>query len=196
MCNRGAVMDIVFMSEHGPVSLCASTLAKRWHWSRKRVRALLFLLQQKGLLTPPQGTKRAQSWTVDPEPFRLLRANQGTKQGTKRAQKLGTKKSKKNNSDVEFLPDFPASLANDACKRAFLDWLSYRKKIGKPYKDSNSYLKILKTFEPLGAERFCAAVEFSISQGYQGLFEPKGNGKQKPTTQQRLQELFDWANEE
>ena len=72
---------------------------------------------------------------------------------------------------------FPPSLDTQEAHEAWTRWLVYKKTIGKPYKSADSQEAQLRRQEKLGATRFIAAVEFSIAQNYQGIFEENQNGK-------------------
>lgn len=66
---------------------------------------------------------------------------------------------------------FPKSLDTDRCKKAWAHWITYKKKIGKPYKTIMSENQMLKRWEQAGATRFCNAIEYSVANGYLGIFE-------------------------
>jgi hypothetical protein len=99
-------------------------------------------------------------------------------------------------------PDFleqiilPPSLDNDTGKDALKDWLDYKRERRETYKSAKGILALLTHYAPLGAGRFRAAVNHSMSQNYAGCFEPKGsapnsfrNGKQS------LSEKLDLINQ-
>jgi len=68
-----------------------------------------------------------------------------------------------------------ANLSPD--RAASLDlWLQHKKEIGKSYKSTGLKSLIKKWADKSDAE-FRAAVESSSSNGYEGLFEPKNNGR-------------------
>jgi len=80
---------------------------------------------------------------------------------------------------------FPDGLDTPDTRAAIAEWLDYRRHSGKPYKQpARQIAKLLKQFQT--AEAFCAAVEHSIAQGYQGCFPPGGkHATPKPSPAQR-----------
>lgn len=71
---------------------------------------------------------------------------------------------------------FPDALDTLKCRAVWREWLAYKSDIKKPYKSTRSQTAQLTRQSKLGADRFCQAVEYSIAQGYQGIFE-ETNGK-------------------
>jgi hypothetical protein len=72
--------------------------------------------------------------------------------------------------------DWPPSLDCDEARAAFAKWLGHRREIRKPLK-LLSQQALLDKWASNGAERFAAAVDHSIAQGWQGLFEPNTAGR-------------------
>ncbi len=190
----------LYLRQIGPIT--ERELSRRWAWSRSKVRRFLKLLESRGIAKKDQKKDQEKDhpgstfWTLNFQELQQVATKPDENEGQKKTRKKTTKKTTSKTAKIEVLPDFPASLASEACKQAFLDWISYRRKIGKSYKDPNSYKKIVEQFAPLGEARFLAAIQHSIAMGYQGLYEPKTTKSAKPTTEQKLQELFNWANEE
>ena len=69
-------------------------------------------------------------------------------------------------------PDLPDVLNNDAFLAAWADWVRHRSEIRKPLKPT-TIRQQLKKLAAMGTLRAVAAIEHSIANGYQGLFEPK-----------------------
>ena len=67
---------------------------------------------------------------------------------------------------------FPPELDFDECRAAWSEWIAYRRESKKPLKVV-SQQKQLKQWADRGSARFVAAINHSIAQGYQGLYEPK-----------------------
>ena len=82
--------------------------------------------------------------------------------------------------------DFPDSLNTAAARSSLDDWLEHKRAIGKPYKSAKSILLLLKLWTKTGPAAFVDAVEFSIAQGYQGLFGPSGGGRAAVANPARL----------
>lgn len=76
-------------------------------------------------------------------------------------------------------PDFllPKGFDSDSVKSAVLDWIEYRKQIKKPLKPL-SIVKLIAKWKDIGDSRFVAAVNHSIANSWQGLFEPGGGNDQ------------------
>jgi len=69
-------------------------------------------------------------------------------------------------------PDLPDVLNNEVFLAAWADWVRHRSEIRKPLKPT-TIKQQLKKLAAMGVARAVAAIEHSIANGYQGLFEPK-----------------------
>ena len=72
----------------------------------------------------------------------------------------------------------PPELDNDAARKALDEFREHRRQMKKPL-TAMAESKLLKDWSAKGAGRFVAAVDRSIAQGWQGLFE--ANTKAEPT---------------
>lgn len=93
---------------------------------------------------------------------------------------------------------FPKAFDNDIGRNMIRAWLEHKKNIGKRYKSATAVNLLLKQWAEKGSvENFQQAVEFSISQNYQGIFTASkttngDNGETKLTVgQQKLKDLFE-----
>ncbi len=68
----------------------------------------------------------------------------------------------------------PESLDTPEGRKALADWIAYRKE-RKPALKSKSIEALVKKWAKDGSAVFAAAVEHSISNGWQGLFAPKAS---------------------
>jgi hypothetical protein len=73
-------------------------------------------------------------------------------------------------SMVSFSPAMALSMA---------DWLKHREEIGKPMTDK-AFELLVKKIKQMGDTRAIAAINHSITNGWQGLFEPSQAHKVKP----------------
>jgi hypothetical protein len=80
------------------------------------------------------------------------------------------KRQKEPDPDTGAMP-FPPALDTPACRQAAAEWVVHRRGKKEPVTELQLE-KTLKRFEPLGAARFVAAIDFTISNGWQGLREP------------------------
>lgn len=92
-------------------------------------------------------------------------------------------------SDNSSPTQLPESFNSYGVAEALNSWIDYRKEIKRPLVAS-SISAIVKTWAPLGELRFCAAVEFTISKGWQGLREDDrlpmaGNGTPRDFIERR-----------
>lgn len=78
---------------------------------------------------------------------------------------------------------FPDELDGRHARTAFSEWLEHRKQLRKPLKPL-AQDKLLKQWSGKGAERFVAAVDHSIANGWQGLFEPDNRDSRAQSTSQ------------
>ena len=84
--------------------------------------------------------------------------------------------SKKTHSDTPF-PDLPFDLDSEAFEQTWTEYRQHRKEIKKPM-TATSEQKALKKCLALGEARAIAAIEHSIANGWQGIFEDKGGNGQ------------------
>ena len=75
--------------------------------------------------------------------------------------------------DVTFPPGFDSDDVRGDVER----WLQHRRRIRKAYKSAEAVGALLKQWEARGPTAFRAAVEHSIANEYQGLFEGGTNGR-------------------
>jgi hypothetical protein len=83
-------------------------------------------------------------------------------------------------SDFDWDRDCPPSLNTPGVRDAYGDFCEYRRerKLGQ-WKPTTIRTNLAK-FEPFGPAAFVAAVEDSISNGWQGVFPPKGTARGSP----------------
>lgn len=75
------------------------------------------------------------------------------------------------------LPDLPASLITPAFTRAWGDWLTYRRERKLAAYKATTLKRQLAALEAWGEAAAVAAIDASIRNNWQGIFEPKaGNG--------------------
>lgn len=92
-------------------------------------------------------------------------------------------KPKRRAAAVVFVPEIlPTGFDTADVRIALENFLTYRVKIGKPYKTQDSVESLVKKWSRAGPESFTSAVETTIANGWQGLIEPNGklNGKSSP----------------
>lgn len=77
----------------------------------------------------------------------------------------------------------PSELDGEEFRVAWAEWLQYRRQ-RKPKLSAYTEIGVKKQFKALatlGKERAIAAIDFSIAQNYQGIFEPRQNGNGRPS---------------
>lgn len=111
---------------------------------------------------------------VAPEGRTVLRPNK-----TKEKKTALNKTSSVGPDDVTW----PTELDTPECRESLRLWLAYKREIKKPYKSRVSVETLLRRLAANGADRFRDAIEHSIAQGYQGIYESdlrsKANGQRK-----------------
>lgn len=81
-----------------------------------------------------------------------------------------------------FVPEetkLPPELDNDTFRPVWGEWCKFRRERGQSLKPT-TVARQLKFLASIGLQRAVAAMENSITNGYQGLFEPKANGQTAP----------------
>ncbi len=63
----------------------------------------------------------------------------------------------------------------DEFKAAWAGWVANRKEIGKPMTERAAKMQLAK-LKDIGHDRAISAIEHSIANGWQGIFEPSGRG--------------------
>jgi len=86
--------------------------------------------------------------------------------------KLPTKLPTKKPTKTTELPDFPAPLNNGIFAKAWEDWVTHRKQIKKKLTPL-AVKKQMKALAEMGEQRAVRAIEYSIANGWTGIFEPK-----------------------
>lgn len=75
-------------------------------------------------------------------------------------------------------PIIPPSLDTKEFRKAWDLWMKHRTEIKKPLKPTTIHLQI-KKLEEMGVERAIRALQHSIENGWQGIFEPKPDGNSR-----------------
>ena len=83
--------------------------------------------------------------------------------------------------------ELPESLQGEGFRVAWQDWCSHRAEIKKNL-TLTSTEKHLKVLGEMGLQRAVAAIENSIANGWQGIFEPKGPFNSDTDTARRISE--------
>lgn len=179
----------------GGVWPSAETVAAKTGYSSRQVRSITHDLEQAGLLVPDgRGPKGTNKWRIDldavgGEKFSGVKSFQGEKfsgQGVKSFQVRGEKISPDpviNQSIEPVIMDYaptlkgqgiplPAYMATETLTDAWLRWQVYHEERGKPITRSTA-LKQFQEFYQWGPEKAVEAIDYSISQGYAGLYQPK-----------------------
>lgn len=96
----------------------------------------------------------------------------------------------KNNTEL----DFPHELDSEECRQAVAKFVEHRKAIKKPIKTLNSLQTMLKKWASIGEKQLIQAIETSIENEWQGVFEPNGRDPTTPKlsiVQQKTKALFE-----
>jgi len=72
--------------------------------------------------------------------------------------------------------DLPPSLESPEFRAAWADWMRHRMEIKKPYKPLGVE-KLVEQLAAMGAVRSIAAINYSIANQWQGVFEPKSSDR-------------------
>lgn len=100
-----------------------------------------------------------------------------------------TNRTSKNQEPVQIPPE----LDTDAGRKALDEWRTYRREIKKKL-NRRSEQKLLAEWSSKGADRFAKAVDHSIANGWQGLFEP--NNKTNQPKEEMHSGIRAWLSEE
>jgi hypothetical protein len=74
--------------------------------------------------------------------------------------------------------ELPEGLRTDAFTEVWLQWIDHRREKRKPLTPT-AVSRQLAGLAKLGSTRAVAKVDYSIQQGYEGLYDPPANGKSK-----------------
>ena len=103
------------------------------------------------------------------------------------------KKSKEGTSKNQEPVQIPPELDTDAGRKALDEWRTYRRQIKKKL-NRLSEEKLLAEWSSKGSDRFAKAVDHSIANGWQGLFEP--NSKRNQPQAEMHSGIQAWLSEE
>jgi hypothetical protein len=144
-----------------------STWAGRWHWSKAKVRRFLRVAQEANMIRLENVTKTTRITICNYETYNGDRNDDETIMKRKR-NALGTqtrrirRKEHKNKIEADFdSPQFQA---------AWEEWQQHRKEKKKPLTPT-AREKQIKKLNEMGEARAIAAIEYSIRQGWQGIYE-------------------------
>lgn len=76
----------------------------------------------------------------------------------------------------------PERIDTPEVRQAISDWLDYKTKNGKPYKDAAFLGRKVAEYAAGGPAAFVAAVNSSIGSNYDGIYPAKGNNGSPPTS--------------
>jgi len=82
------------------------------------------------------------------------------------------KEPQRRSREIPAAMSFPENLSTPAFRETWIDWTQHRKEIRKPLTPA-SIRKQLNTLAAMGEPRAIAAINHSIANGWQGIFEPK-----------------------
>ena len=85
----------------------------------------------------------------------------------------------KNEEEIEI----PEKLRTEKFAQVFLEWIEHRSQIGHRLTETAAE-KQMKQLATWGQERAIVAIEHSIASGWQGIFEPKTNGRHESAPRQ------------
>lgn len=93
--------------------------------------------------------------------------------------------------------DLPPGMDDYRVHAALEEWITYRRKSGKPYRDKAYVAKTLAEYADEPPDVFVAAVNYSIGQGYQGLFRAGEKRNGQPSKRPQLSaNAFDLVEKE
>lgn len=182
--------------ERGWIVASERFLSLRWKWSRTKVRDFLALLQQAKMVTlkKDQGISiitlcNFEQYNVRFDEEKPQKDQEKTAKEPGRNQE-GTKENKVNKENKEkeetptpFPEPDPTVIPNELQTVDFWTtwqrWMEARRGMGKKPKNWNVlFCEQLDWLRQFGASVATEIIKSSIRNGYQGLFEPKTNGKQ------------------
>ena len=174
----------------GTCHITTRQLMLKWQWPRSKVSRFLHKLVRDdiGTLTgTPSGTLFGILKYVEyQDSFRNVKRKTGHKRDTNRDDieppitTITTKQPKQVDPPTPLI--FPDHLDNEKAKLSWGEWISYKKDIKLPYQSLTSEQKQLNQKRWKTSDQFCAAIEYSIAQGYKGIYEDRNNGAgRKPT---------------
>lgn len=71
--------------------------------------------------------------------------------------------------------ELPACMERSDVRLALGDWLEHKRSMRKPYRSEKAVMKLVRQWEVRGADAFVSAVNHSIAQNYQGIYEAPGD---------------------
>lgn len=114
--------------------------------------------------------------------------NRIEKKGKEDNTKEVNKKKKVSVMEFAYEVELPFLINSPNAKRAWMEWLNYRREIKKPYRSKKSVSSQLEAFN--NSAQFITAIETSIRQGWQGLFPENNHKPQKKTNYDYYKEAY------
>jgi hypothetical protein len=157
-----------------------SNWAKQWSCSKDTVRNFFKLLEKDSmiLLESLQKTTRLTVCNYDNYQTNLhAEQTQGKRCPNDTSTQTIMNKNEKNVKN-DNNPIIPLNLFNNEFKPLIDRFISYRKEIKKPLKSSQSIELLIENLEKYSGgdlQKATEIIDYSISNGYQGIFEPKEN---------------------
>jgi len=112
--------------------------------------------------------------TTNEQPADNKRTTSGHNRRSKEGKKCRGEEKTDGSGDDPNSNQIPDQLNTEQFLQAWSDWLTHRTQKKKPLTELQAKKKLAELAE-MGSERATAAINHSIGQGWQGIFEPKAN---------------------
>lgn len=189
-CKRMAWLDLISQCEwkgeqRGSTCVTMSFLARRWHWTESKVRRFLKRLQADGMIDAQATNDRTK---IDVRKYyeyqRVIDARE-TDPTDDRSETDGltddninkglNNKKKTTKGSKDPLDGLKFAIAfNEQAKQALLEWIAYRKEIGKPIKSARTIKSLVNEYANR-QHQFIEAVNWTMFKGWQGLADKPAN---------------------
>lgn len=164
--------------ERGSFVTSQPKLAKRWGWSRSRVQRFLDTLESEQRIEQLANSRRTKIRITNYEQYQefspIREQDPDKKPDKKPDSRAGTTKLRSTKELKNKRVDLPLVL--EPARASIESWLTYKAELGKSYKPTG--LKaLIAELEQLGPTRTIAAIKFSMSKNWAGIFEDKSSGR-------------------
>ncbi len=188
--NKVVLGNEIILVERGCLITSEVKLAKRWGWSRHKVRDFLDLLKKDEMIVKKSDTKRTYLNILNYNLWQDSETAKGQRKDSKRTtkgQRKDTNKNDKNDKNEKNISntDFSNHDFSETAKAKIKEWLTYKKERKENYKPTglNSLLtQIENNISKYGEQKVIDLISECMAAGYKGIIwdklkKPQNQGK-------------------
>jgi hypothetical protein len=196
--NKVVLGNEIILVERGCLITSEVKLAKRWGWSRHKVRDFLDLLKKDSMIVKKSDTKRTYLNIVNYSVWQDSETAKGQQKDSKRTakgQRRDTNKNDKNDKNDKNISNADLSNFSDSVKVKIEEWLTYKKERKETYKPTglkSLLTQIQNNITTYGEQKVIDLISECMAAGYKGIIWDKlkrqQGGQSKPARRNNFQQ--------